>query len=108
MFYYLPLAVAEQLGYFKDEGLTFEISDFADGAKALQTLIGGSADMVSGAFEHTISMQAKNQMINAFILQRRAPQIVVAVSNKTRPNYKTIADLKDKKLASLHPVPPTV
>ena len=31
-FYYLPLTIAEQLGYFKAEGLDVEISDFAGGA----------------------------------------------------------------------------
>ena len=60
LLYYLPLTIAEQLGYFKDEGLQVEISDFAGGAKALQALVGGSADVVSGAYEHTINMQAKN------------------------------------------------
>ena len=35
-FYYLPLTISEQLGYFKAEGLDVEISDFAGGAKALQ------------------------------------------------------------------------
>ncbi|KAF3997983.1 ABC transporter substrate-binding protein [Glaciimonas immobilis] len=103
LLYYLPLTVAEQLGYFKDEGLQVEISDFAGGAKALQALIGGSADVVSGAFEHTISMQAKNQIITAFVLQGRAPQIVMAVSNKTMPHYKTIADLKGKKIGVTAP-----
>ncbi|MFX5813317.1 ABC transporter substrate-binding protein, partial [Acinetobacter baumannii] len=44
LFYYLPLTIAEQLGYFKDEGLQVEISDFAGGAKALQAMVGGSAD----------------------------------------------------------------
>src|SRR3954470_11731284 len=63
LFYYLPLTIAEQLGYFKDEGLQVEISDFAGGAKALQALVGGSADVVSGAYEHTINMQAKGQPI---------------------------------------------
>src|SRR3974390_3387904 len=62
-FYYLPLTIAEQLGYFKAEGLDVTISDFAGGAKALQALVGGSADVVSGAYEHTINMQAKNQAI---------------------------------------------
>ncbi|WP_211441935.1 ABC transporter substrate-binding protein [Collimonas humicola] len=103
LFYYLPLTIAEQLGYFKDEGLDVQISDFAGGAKALQALIGGSADVVSGAFEHTISMQAKNQRITAFVLQGRAPQIVMGVSNKTMPNYKTIADLKGKKIGVTAP-----
>jgi NitT/TauT family transport system substrate-binding protein len=33
-FYYLPLTISEQLGYFKAEGLDIEISDFAGGARA--------------------------------------------------------------------------
>lgn len=103
LFYYLPLTIAEQLGYFKDEGLQVEISDFAGGAKALQALVGGSADVVSGAFEHTINMQAKGQAITAFVLQGRAPQIVLGVSNKTMPNYKSIADLKGKKIGVTAP-----
>jgi NitT/TauT family transport system substrate-binding protein len=103
LFYYLPLTIAEQLGYFKDEGLQVEISDFAGGAKALQALVGGSADVVSGAYEHTINMQARNQVITAFVLQGRAPQIVFGVSSKTMPNYKTIADLKGKKIGVTAP-----
>src|SRR3954452_12292188 len=59
LFYYLPLSVAERKGFFKDEGLEVEIPDFPGGAKALQALVGGSADLVSGAYEHTINMAAK-------------------------------------------------
>jgi NitT/TauT family transport system substrate-binding protein len=103
LLYYLPLTIAEQLGYFKDEGLQVEISDFAGGAKALQALVGGSADVVSGAYEHTINMQSKGQHITAFVLQARAPQIVFATSNKTMPNYKSIADLKGKKIGVTAP-----
>ena len=103
LFYYLPLTIAEQLGYFKDEGLQVEIPDFAGGAKALQALVGGSADVVSGAYEHTINMQAKNQPIMSVVLQGRAPQIVPAVSTKTMPGYKSIADLKGKKIGVTAP-----
>jgi len=97
-FYYLPLTIAEQLGYFKAEGLDIEISDFAGGARALQALVGGSADVVSGAYEHTINMQSKNQFIQAFVLQGRAPQIAVGVSTKAMPNYRGVADLKGKRI----------
>ena len=97
-FYYLPLTITEQLGYFKAEGLEVEISDFAGGARALQAVVGGSADVCSGAFEHTINLQAKNQMFQAFVLQGRAPQIAFGVSTKNMPNYKSIADLKGKKI----------
>ena len=59
LLYYLPLTIAEVRGYLKDEGLDVTIADFAGGSRALQALVGGSADIVSGAFEHTINMQVK-------------------------------------------------
>jgi NitT/TauT family transport system substrate-binding protein len=97
-FYYLPLTISEQLGYFKAEGLDVEISDFAGGARALQALVGGSADVVSGAFEHTINMQSKNQFIEEFVLMGRAPQIAIGVSTKTLGGYKSVRDLRGKKI----------
>lgn len=103
LLYYLPLTVAEQKGFFKDEGLDVEIVDFAGGSRALQAVVGGSADVVSGAFEHTINMQAKGQKLQAFVLQGRAPQIVLAVSTKTMPGFKSVADLKGKKIGVTAP-----
>jgi NitT/TauT family transport system substrate-binding protein len=97
-FYYLPLTISEQLGYFKAEGLDVEISDFAGGAKALQALMGGSADIVNGAYEHTINMQARNQFIQEFVLMGRAPQISMGVATKALPNYRSPADLRGKKV----------
>ncbi len=97
-FYYLPLTIAEQLGYFKAEGLEVEISDFAGGSRALQAVVGGSADVVSGAYEHTINLQSKGQKFQAFVLQGRAPAISMGISPKAMPNYKTLADLKGKKI----------
>ncbi len=103
LFYYLPLTIAEQLGYFKDEGLDLTIVDFAGGARALQAVVGGSADVVSGAFEHTVNMQFKGQPMRAFALQGLAPQIVLGVNPKTMPNFKTVADLKGKKIGVTAP-----
>ena len=103
LLYYLPLTVAEHRGYFKDEGLDLTIVDFAGGARALQAVVGGSADVVSGAFEHTVNMQHKGQRMRAFVLQGRAPQIVLGVNPKTMPNYKTVTDLKGKKIGVTAP-----
>jgi len=103
LLYYLPLTIAEQRGYFKAEGLDVNIVDFAGGARALQALVGGSADVVSGAFEHTVNMQAKGQRLRAFVLQGRAPQIVLGVNPKTFAGYKTPADLKGKKIGVTAP-----
>jgi NitT/TauT family transport system substrate-binding protein len=103
LLYYLPLTIAETRGYYKDEGLDVTIADFAGGSRALQALIGGSADVVSGAFEHTINMQVKGQRLRAFALQGRAPQIVLGINPKTMPNFKSLAELKGKKLGVTAP-----
>ena len=97
-FYYLPLTVAEQLGYFKDEGLNVKISDFPGGARALQAVVGGSADVVSGAYEHTISMQGKKQYFQAFVLQGRLPQIAFGIATAKAASYKSPKDLKGFKI----------
>ena len=55
--YYLPLVLTERLGYFKDEGLNVRISDFPGGTRSLEAVVGGSADVVASAYEHTINMQ---------------------------------------------------
>jgi NitT/TauT family transport system substrate-binding protein len=103
LLYYLPLTIAEQKGYFKDEGVDVGIVDFAGGSRALAAVVGGSADVVSGAFEHTVNMQFKGQPMRAFVLQGRAPQIVLGVNPKTMPGFKSVADLKGKKIGVTAP-----
>lgn len=98
LFYYLPLSVAERKGFFKDEGLEVEIPDFAGGSKALQAMVGGSADMVSGAYEHTINMAAKKQPIKAVVLQAKYSSIVLLLPKDKAARYKGPADLKGLKV----------
>jgi NitT/TauT family transport system substrate-binding protein len=95
---YLPLTIAEQLGYFKAEGLEVGISDFAGGAAAFAALQSGAADVCSGAFEQTIALQARNQKYQAFVLQGRTPQIAFGVSSQAMPHYRSVADLKGKRI----------
>jgi sulfonate transport system substrate-binding protein len=96
--YYLPLTIAEQLGYFKDEGLTVNIADFAGGSQALRAVVGGSADVVSGAYEHTLNMQPKGQYLQCFVQQGRAPQIAIGISKARAQSYKSPKDLKGLKV----------
>ena len=103
LLYYLPLSIADSLGYFKAEGLEVTINDFAGGSQSLRALVGGSVDVVSGAFEHTVNMQAKGQKLRAFVLMGRAPQIVLGVNPKTMPNFKSVSDLKGKKIGVTAP-----
>jgi sulfonate transport system substrate-binding protein len=96
--YYLPLTICERLGYFKEQGLDVTINDFRGGAQSLQALVGGSVDIVTGAYEHTIRMQAKGQAISAVIELGRFPGIVVGLRKERAASYKSAADLKGTKI----------
>ncbi len=96
--YYLPLTICERLGYFKEQGLDVTINDFRGGAQSLQALVGGSVDVVTGAYEHTIRMQAKGQDIRAVIELGRFPGIVVGLRKEKAASYKSAADLKGAKI----------
>jgi NitT/TauT family transport system substrate-binding protein len=101
--YYLPLTITERLGYFKEAGLDVEISDFAGGAKSLQALIGGSADVVTGSFDHTIQMQAKSQSIVAVVQLGRFPGFALALRKEKAANYTGPKDLKGMKIGVTAP-----
>jgi len=96
--YYLPLTLTERLGFFRDEGLNVRISDFAGGTRSLEAVVGGSADVVSGAYEHTINMQARKQSFQAFVLAGAAPQISVGIAGPRAAGYRSPKDLKGLKV----------
>jgi NitT/TauT family transport system substrate-binding protein len=100
---YLPLTIAEQRGYFKQEGLDVEISDFQAGNKALEALVGGSADIGSGAYEHTIYMAAKGIPLKAVALQANSFGLVVGVQKDKAPLYHSLNDLKGMKIGVTGP-----
>ncbi|MEJ0076748.1 MAG: ABC transporter substrate-binding protein [Alphaproteobacteria bacterium] len=95
---YLPLIIAQQRKYFADEGLEVEIAAFAGGSKALQSLMGGSSDVASGAYSNTLNMAAKGQKLVYFVTQVRYPALAVGVSKKVGDRYKSPKDLKGMKI----------
>ena len=96
--YYLPLALADQLGYFRAEGLDVRLLDFSAGAKALQAVQQGLADVGAGAFEHTLRMQAQGQAYQSLVLMGRAPQLALGVSLHSVPGYKSLSDLTGRRI----------
>ncbi|WP_434628152.1 ABC transporter substrate-binding protein [Chromobacterium sp. CV08] len=96
--YYLPFAIAKQRGYFRDAGLNVEVVDFPGGAKALQALIGGSADLVSGSFEHVLQMQAKGQDIQSIVTQGDMPGLALMLRKDKAASWRSPASLKGLKV----------
>lgn len=95
---YLPLILAQQRKYFADEGLEVEIAAFAGGSKALQSLMGGSSDVASGAYSNTLTMAAKGQKLKNFVVSVRYPALTIAVSKRAADRYQSPKDLKGMKI----------
>jgi NitT/TauT family transport system substrate-binding protein len=93
---YLPTTLAQELGFYTSEGLDVELQDFQGGAKALQALVGGSADVVSGFYDHTIQMAAEGRELVAFVNMLRFPGLVLMTSPQAADKVARIADLEGK------------
>jgi NitT/TauT family transport system substrate-binding protein len=93
---YLPATLAQELGYYKDEGLDLELQDHQGGSKALQALVGGSADVVCGFYDHTIQMAAEGRRMVAFVSMLRFPGLVLVTSPQSAATVTKIADLKGR------------
>src|SRR5712692_3822591 len=95
---YLPTVLAQQLGEYKKAGVEVELIDFKGGSQALTAVIGGSADVVSGYFDHCVNLAAKNQALEAFVVYDRYPGFALVVSPKHADAVKSIKDLAGKKV----------
>jgi NitT/TauT family transport system substrate-binding protein len=95
---YLPTVLAEQLGEYKKAGVEVELVDFKGGSQSLTAVIGGSADVVSGYFDHCVNLAAKHQELQAFVVYDRYPGLALVVGPKQTATIKSVKDLKDKKV----------
>jgi NitT/TauT family transport system substrate-binding protein len=95
---YLPTVLAKQLGEYDKAGLSVELVDLKGGSDALKAVLGGSADVVSGYFDHCVNLAAKNQSLVSFVVYDRYPGFALVVSPKQTAEIKSIKDLGGKKI----------
>ncbi len=100
---YLPLPLAYQLGYFKDEGLDVDIQDLQNGPKAVEALVGGSADMVYGAIDYAFLLQPKGVNIVSVFLGAHLSAIVMGLPPDKAKTYRGPADLKGMNIGVTGP-----
>ncbi|UFS78760.1 ABC transporter substrate-binding protein [Tardiphaga sp. 37S4] len=95
---YLPTVLAKQLGEYEKAGLAVELVDLKGGSDALKAVLGGSADVVSGYFDHCVNLAAKKQELQSFVVYDRYPGLVLVVSPKHTGKITSIKDLAGKKV----------
>src|SRR5947209_3801204 len=95
---YLPTVLAKQLGEYDKAGLAVELVDLKGGSDALKAVLGGSADVVSGYFDHCVNLAAKKQELVSVVVYDRYPGLVLVVSPAHTAEIKSIKDLAGKKV----------
>src|SRR4051812_3566549 len=95
---YLPTVLAKQLGEYDRAGLAVELVDLKGGSDALKAVLGGSADVVSGYFDHCVNLAAKKQELVSFVVYDRYPGLVLVVSPSHNKEISSIKDLAGKKV----------
>jgi NitT/TauT family transport system substrate-binding protein len=92
--HYLPLTVAEQLGFFRAEGLEVE-------------LVEGPADVQCGPYEHTIQQQAQGRFLQSIVVQARTPALALGVSPRAVPQFRSLVDLRGRRIGIAAPGTPS-
>ena len=95
---YLPTMLAKQLGEYEKAGVNVDVVEFKGGSEALKAVMGGSADVVSGYFDHCVNLAAKGQHLQSFVVYDRYPGFALVVSPKHAAEIKSIKDLANKKV----------
>jgi len=97
-FCYLPLTIAERRGFFAAEGLDVTVRELPEPGEALHAMQSGAAHVLSGPYGTTISQQIRGHPQTAFVLQGRAPQMVLGVSLKAMAHYRELRDLRGRRI----------
>jgi NitT/TauT family transport system substrate-binding protein len=100
---YLAVNIAQERGYFKEQGLTVEFNEFKGGSDSLKALVGGSVDFIAGAYEHTLYLQARGETITSIALQNNSFGVVVALTKELAAKYKSPKDLVGLKMGVTAP-----
>jgi NitT/TauT family transport system substrate-binding protein len=84
--------VALHRKYFKQQGLSVDSTAFASGTAALQSLVGGGAEVAEGAYEHTLRMQTKGINLTCLVPFGRYPGNVLVVRKSLADQIRKIPE----------------
>ncbi|MGN6158573.1 MAG: ABC transporter substrate-binding protein [Devosia sp.] len=94
---YLPVTLAQQLGYFRDEGISVEILSEPAGVEAADEMLAGAVQGVVGFYDHTIQLQSLGKFTESVVQLGIAPGEVEVVSSK-HPEIRSVPDFKGKHI----------
>lgn len=95
---YLPAALADRLGYFREQGLDVQLLSDTSGVNAEDELLTGAVQGVVGFYDHTIDLQAKGKFVQSVVQFSQAPGEAEIVSVRVSDTVRSPADFKGRAL----------
>jgi NitT/TauT family transport system substrate-binding protein len=95
---YLSLVLAQQLGYFKQQGINVKIVNVASAQETFPAMLAGQVEGVAGFYDHEIDLRAKGADTEAVIQLNQAPGFVMMVRTSEASTITSPAQLTGKKI----------
>src|SRR5438309_7051514 len=95
---YLPNMLAKQLGYFDEQKINVTLIDEGSGQASEEEVVAGAVDAGSGAYSHTVELNALGKKIETICQFGIAPGEAEMVDAKKASSITSVADLKGKSL----------
>ncbi len=93
----LPLYVALQNGYFKDEGIDIEIIDSKSGSDAMKLLAGGGVEFAVGQLLDAVNLQVQNVDIKGVAIATNRMTNSITLRKDLAGKINSFQDLKSPK-----------
>ncbi|MDE3239496.1 MAG: ABC transporter substrate-binding protein [Paracoccaceae bacterium] len=94
---YLPVVLAEKLGYFRDEGLDVRVLSEPAGIEAADEMLAGAVQGVIGFYDHNIELQSLGKYTMSVVQLGVAPGEAEMITSRA-PQVKGVGDLKGHRL----------
>ncbi|KND59493.1 ABC transporter, substrate-binding protein [Candidatus Burkholderia verschuerenii] len=93
---YLPVMLAAQLGYFRDEGLDVRVVSSPAGIDSSTELVAGAVQGAVGYYDHTIGLQSRGMDVQSVIVLGQSAGLIELA--RSTGGMHTMADARGRKL----------
>lgn len=95
---YIPLVLAQQLGFFRKQGLNVQIVSVTSGAQTFSLMLSKQVQGVVGFYDHDIDLNAKGTQVEEVVQLLQAPGMVELVRGDEADAITSPAQLAGKNV----------
>jgi NitT/TauT family transport system substrate-binding protein len=95
---WLPVELAQTLGYTQQEGITLSVSETNGLGKAMEALLGGSVQVAAGTLAQSISLAAEGRRPRCIVGLYTRPAVAVVVAPPMTTTIRTVRDLVGRRV----------